>query len=192
MTRMDEILKRIDDANGDDPNRAIENGVERPAELLYSERMTRALETFVPGASEALRIAARAQHLRRWTVPRNSYPMDRTGYHRWRNDLKGKHAEWTARLMMDAGFDAAQIERVASLIRKENLRSDPEAQTLEDVACLVFIEHYASEFAAKHDAAKVVSILRKTWAKMSAGGQKAARALALDPALARLLGEALD
>jgi hypothetical protein len=191
VNRLQDVLHRIDTANSEDPNRIVHNGVERPAELLYSERMTRALDQFRPEASEELRIAVRAQHLRRWTIPRGNYPMDRAGYHRWRNDLKRKHAEWTAGLMSEAGYEQGEIEHVERLIRKENLRTDPEAQVLEDVACLVFLEHYVSGFAGKHEAGKVISILRKTWSKMSPEGQRAAMALPLDPTVSHLLHEAL-
>jgi hypothetical protein len=101
------------------------------------------------------------------------------------------HAETAGALLAKVGYDAVMIERVGSLIRKERLKSDPEAQTLEDVACLVFLENYLGDFAGKHDEAKVVDILRKTWRKMSPRGQAAARALDLDPAGRRVLDRAL-
>ncbi len=109
------------------------------------------LDQFDPDAPELLRLAARAQHIRRWTVPRTDYPMDRAGYHRWRNDLKRKHAEWAGEILKSCGYSDAEIARAGALIRKENLRGDAEAQTLEDVACLVFLEHYAADFATKHE-----------------------------------------
>jgi uncharacterized protein DUF4202 len=190
MSRYDEAIARIDAANAEDPNRVRVDGAERPAEVVYAERMTKAMERLRPNATEELRLAARAQHLRRWTVPRASYPMDRAGYLRWRNDLKRRHAEWAAEIMADAGYGADSIARVGALVRKENLKGDAEAQALEDVACLVFLEHYAEAFAAKHERAKVAGIVRKTWGKMSEAGRVAALRLPLSASLRALVAEA--
>jgi sirohydrochlorin ferrochelatase len=184
-------MARIDAANGEDPNLVVIDGTTQPAELLYSQRMSATLDSFVPEASEALKLAARAQHLKRWTIPRSTYPMDRTGYHRWRGELKRKHAEWTSAILAECGINDDTTKQVARLIRKEDLKTDPEAQALEDVACLVFLQHYAAEFASKHDRAKMLSILRKTWGKMSEAGQRAARGLPLDDAVRALVDEAL-
>lgn len=191
MSRYDEAIARIDAANAEDPNRVRVDGAERPAEIVYAERMTKAMERLRPNATEELRLAARAQHLRRWTVPRASYPMDRAGYLRWRNDLKRRHAEWAAEIMADAGYGADSIARVGALVRKENLKGDAEAQALEDVACLVFLEHYAEAFAAKHERAKVAGIVRKTWGKMSEEGREAALRLPLSASLRALVAEAI-
>jgi len=189
--RLDAAIAAIDAANAEDPNAETVGGKRVPKELAYARRMTAWLDRLAPDASEALRLAIRAQHIRRWTVPRDGYPMDRQGYHRWRTALARFHAETAGALLAKAGYDAVMIERVGSLIRKERLKSDPEAQTLEDVACLVFLENYLGDFAGKHDEAKVVDILRKTWRKMSPRGQAAARALDLDPAGRRVLDRAL-
>jgi Domain of unknown function (DUF4202) len=184
-------LAAIDAANGEDLTSEIVGGKSVPKELAYSRRMTGWLTRLDPTASEALRLAVRAQHIRRWTVPRDGYPMDRQGYHRWRTALGRFHAETAGALMKTAGYDAVMVERVGSLIRKERLKTDPEAQTLEDVACLVFLENYLADFAGKHDEAKVIDILRKTWRKMSKRGQDAALALDLAPAGKRVLDRAL-
>jgi hypothetical protein len=191
MTRYDDAIARIDAANGEDPNRVRVDGAERPAELVYAERMSQALARLHPDAREELRLAARAQHIRRWTVPRDSYPAGRAGYLRWRNDLKRRHAEWTGEILVATGYGPDEIARVGALIRKDNLKGDAEAQALEDVACLVFLEHYVEAFAAKHERAKLVEILRKTWSKMSARGQEAALQLPLSPPLRTLLAQAL-
>jgi hypothetical protein len=184
-------LAAIDAANAEDPNVETVDGKRMAKELAYARRMTGWLARLDPEASEALRLAIRAQHIRRWTVPRDSYPMDRQGYHRWRTALARFHAETAGTLMKQAGYEAAMVERVGSLIRKERLKTDPEAQTLEDVACLVFLENYLADFAGKHDEAKVVDILRKTWRKMSKRGQEAALALDLAPDGRRVLDRAL-
>jgi len=181
----------IDAANAEDPTSETVDGKRVPKELAYARRMTAWLDRLAPDAPDALRLAVRAQHIRRWTVPRDGYPMDRQGYHRWRTALARFHAETAGALLAKAGYDAAMVERVGSLIRKERIKSDPEAQTLEDVACLVFLENYLADFAGKHDEAKVVDILRKTWRKMSPRGQEAARALDLAPAGRRVLDRAL-
>jgi hypothetical protein len=191
MSRYDAAIARIDAANAEDPNRVRIDGVDRPAEVGYAERMTKAMERLRPNATEELRLAARAQHLRRWTVPRASYPMDRAGYLRWRNELKRRHAEWAAEIMAATGYGPDAIARVGALVRKENLKGDAEAQALEDVACLVFLEHYAEAFAAKHERAKVAGIVRKTWGKMSEEGRGAALRLPLSASLRALIAEAI-
>jgi hypothetical protein len=191
MPRFEDAIAKIDAANADDPNRVLIDGTERPAEVVYGERMSAALARLDPAASEALKLAVRAQHIRRWTVPRASYPMDRPGYLRWRKDLQRKHAEWTGAILAECGYGEDEIKRVASLIRKENLKYDAEAQALEDVASIVFLEHYALDFAAKHEPEKVVSILAKTFNKMSEHGRGAALKLELPPALANLVREVL-
>jgi hypothetical protein len=167
-------LAGIDAANAADPNEESIGGESRPAALVYSELMTRWLERIEPAASEALRIAVRAQHIERWTMPRKRYPMDREGYLRWRTDLGKFHAERAGEIMGAAGYDGEAVERVATLIRKRGIKRDPEVQTLEDVACLVFLENYFADFSTQHDDEKVVSIVAKTWAKMSPRGHEAA------------------
>lgn len=191
MKPFEDALHRIDAANAGDPNMVSAGGLARPAELVYGERMSMMMVAVYPNASEALRLAARAQHLRRWTVPRDSYPMDRSGYHRWRNDLKRKHADWTSEILAACGYDPQTVSRVAALIRKDNLKQDLEAQALEDVACLVFLRYYAEDFAAKHDPEKFTGILRKTWAKMSGRGHAAAHALMLSPGVRAVIAQAL-
>lgn len=186
---------RFDAANAEDPNRDIAGGLERPRELLYAERLTAMLARYAPEASEALRLAARCQHIQRWKIPRADYPMTRPGYHQWRTRLRGFHADLAGGILREAGYDEAMIARVRSLIRKEALKTDPEAQALEDVVDLVFLESYLEDFVAKHpdyDEAKFVDILRKTATKMSARGRDAALTLiAPPPALVPVLRKAL-
>ncbi|WP_334150006.1 DUF4202 domain-containing protein [Hyphomicrobium sp.] len=183
MDRLSTAIARIDAANGADPHRIPLDGADVPAELAYGQRMSAMLARVYPETSEALQLAARAQHIRRWEVPRSSYPMDRGGYLRWRKELGRKHAEWAGEILAACGYGEEEIARVGSLLRKENLRRDPETQALEDVAALVFLAHYAEDFAAKHPPEKVVSILAKTLAKMSEHGKRAATTLDLPPAI---------
>jgi len=175
--RLEDVFRRIDAANRADPNTEAAAGVEYPRELLYAQRMSAWLERLRPDASETLRIAVRAQHLERWTVSRDRFPAGRRGYLRWRTAAAGHHARRAAQLMREAGYDAAAAAVVAALLRKEGLTAagaDSDVQALEDVACLVFLDSYLSEFAAKHPAEKVTSILTRTWRKMSPPARRAA------------------
>lgn len=176
---MQAAFARIDEANALDPNLEHLDGQEVPKELLYGHRMSATLATFAPDASLAVQLAARAQHLQRWKLPRSEFSMDRKGYLSWRQKLYGMHAELAGAILAEVGFDEAAIARVGTLLRKKGLKTDPEVQLLEDVVCLVFLRHYFADFAEKHDEAKVVDILRKTWSKMSERGRKAALALPL-------------
>jgi hypothetical protein len=187
--RLATVLAAIDAANAADPNRVTADGEQRAAELVYGARMSEALARLYPDASDHLRIAARGQHIERWTSPRASYAQGRVGYLKWRKELLDFHARRLAEIMQDAGYQGGDIARVRSLVRKERIKYDEEAQALEDVICVVFLEHYFADFAAKHDDRKVVDIVRKTWTKMSPRGHQAALALDL-PAGARRLVEA--
>ena len=192
MPRFQDAIAAIDAANAADPTMIDANGKPEPAELVYGRRMSATLAKLYPEASEALQLAARGQHIQRWMVPRSAYPMDRGGYHAWRNDLKLKHAAWTGELLAGAGYSADEIARVGALIRKERLKQDGEAQALEDTACHVFLVHYADAFAAKHDNDKMTVILSKSWAKMSDHGRATGLTLPLSDGLQRLIRLALD
>jgi hypothetical protein len=190
-TRFERALAAIDAAHAEDPVRERVGGVEVAAELAYARRMTAWLERLAPEASEALRLAIRCQHLRRWTLSRSEYPMDRTGYRRWRTRLSKLHADIAARILTEAGYDAGTVERVGSLVRKERLKLDPEAQVLEDAACLVFLETALPDFARRLDEDRLAEVLRKTWGKLSTRGREAALGLSLDPELRALVEKAI-
>ncbi len=190
VARFREALARFDQANADDPNRELVDGAEQPRELVYARRMTATLDRFAPEAPEAVRLAARCQHIRRWTVPRDTYPEGRDGYRRWRTDLARFHAETAAEILRAVSYDDDTVARVGALLRKERLKADPEVQLLEDVACLVFLRHYLPAFAAGHADDKLVDILGKTWRKMSAQGRAAALALDLEPRLRAVVSRA--
>ncbi|MDP1709133.1 MAG: DUF4202 domain-containing protein [Gammaproteobacteria bacterium] len=170
-------IERMDAFNRADPNREAVAGENYPKELLYAERMTAQLARLAPVASEALQLAVRSQHIGRWTLPRSNYPMDRRGYHQWRTELARFHARTARDILLEVGYDEVTITRVESLLKKANLKTDPEAQLLEDTACLVFLEHYFSAFAQKHDQQKLIEIVQKTWKKMSSQAQQAALTL---------------
>jgi hypothetical protein len=192
--RFDGVIAAIDDANARDPKIVETGGCAVPAELLYGQRMSAALAAVAPDASELLRIAVRGQHIERWTLPRKSYPAGRAGYLRWRSDLKDFHARRLGEIMAAAGYGPQEAARVGALVRKERLRTDPEAQTLEDVACIVFLAHYLKDFLGKTDAddAKLARILAKTWNKMSAQGHAHAGKLGLPPHVLALLHRGLE
>ena len=191
--RFDAAIERIDRANADDPTWVnVGAGAEQPAALDYSRRMTGWLERLYPDASEALRLAVRCQHLRRWAFPRDRYPMDRAGYHQWRTAAGRFHAETAGEILRAVGYDDATVARVQALVRKEGLKSDPETQALEDSTCLAFLERDFGEFAARHDDEKVIRILQRTWGKMSPRAHDAALALTLPPDAGRLIGLALQ
>lgn len=191
MTRFEKAIQLIDQINAEDPITEIWNGESVPKELLYSQRMTKKLEEFAPDSSEHLKIAARAQHIGRWQIQRSDYPMDRTGYLTWREDLKKMHAELAGKLLFEAGYVDEFISKVKFLIRKKQLKTDVETQTLEDVVCLVFLENYLEDFVAKHEVEKVKEILKKTWGKMSEKGHTAALQLDFSPECLRVIQEAL-
>lgn len=189
--KISQAFAKFDDANAEDPNLEAVNGTAVPKELLYARRMSDWLERISPNASTPLRLAARAQHICRWKSSRSSYPMDRIGYLKWRTELKKFHAETAGEILKDVGFEPEVIERTQTLIRKENLATDPEMQILEDVICLVFLENYFADFSQAHDPDKVVDIVRKTWKKMSDTGHQAALGLNYTPKALELIKTAL-
>jgi hypothetical protein len=191
VTRLERALAELDRINAEDPRSELVDGRAEPKELLYARRMSETLAAFAPDASEELRLAARAQHLARWRIPRDRSPDGRDGDRRWRTELMDFHARLAGEVLRAAGYDERASARVGQLLRKEGIKRDAEVQTLEDVACLVFLRWYLAEFAAEHDDDKLVDILRKTWRKMSERGRSAAGALDLGERGTRLLGRAL-
>jgi len=179
--RLAAVFARIDAANADDPARIEVAGTSRPAAVVYGERMTARLARLAPDASEHLAIAVRGQHVRRFDLPRSTHPMDKPGYFAWRNALKRHHAEVVGAIMADLGYGEADVGRVGAIIRKEGIKRDPETQTLEDCACLVFLEFESVEFLGRYPDDKIIDIVAKTWAKMSDTGH--AQALELLPLL---------
>jgi hypothetical protein len=191
-SRFADAIERIDLANAADPRDEPGPAGPRAKELVYGERMSAWLARLAPEASEALQLAVRAQHIRRWQIPRSEYAEGRDGYRQWRSRLAQFHAETVAVILREAGHDDAMIARVASLVRKEKYKTDAEAQTLEDVACLVFLENHFAEFAAHKDEAKLIDILQKTWRKMSPRGQRAALTIELPEKLRKLVEKAVS
>jgi hypothetical protein len=191
-TKLEQALKKIDAANSADPNQLIINGQSHPLEVAHAKRRSEWIQRLAgDAASEALLVAARGQHLRRWEIPRDSYPRDRAGYLKWRSGLKQFHAAKTAEILAEVGYEVDFIERVSSLILKKRLKLDPEVQTLEDALCLVFLETQFSDFSKK-EADKIVNIVRKTWQKMSPQGQQFALSLPMNDEDRAIIEQALQ
>jgi len=190
--RLTAALAAIDAANADDPHTIVVDGLERPKELAQAVMMTRWVRRLSPDSSDAQLIAARAHHLRRWTIPRDDYPRDRAGYLRWRSVLRRQHADDVAAIMRRAGYDDEDIARVQAIVRKQGLGRDPEVQVHEDALCLVFLETQFDALAAQlADDDKMIDILRKTAKKMSPEGLAAAGELPLSAEGADLLVRAM-
>ena len=186
--RVRRCMELFDAANSEDPNEEVGG---EPKELIYSRRMSAWLEKLEPNAPDEVRLAVRAQHIRRWEIPRNTYPKGRAAYLRWRKDLGRFHADTAGAIMSECGFDRETVARVQAIIRKERFKVDPWTQLLEDVACLVFLEHYFEAFAESQDEGSMVNILRRTWRKMSERGHEAAKNISYSPRCATLLEAAL-
>ncbi|UXU75604.1 MULTISPECIES: DUF4202 domain-containing protein [unclassified Paracoccus (in: a-proteobacteria)] len=172
MTRLQTAFDAIDRANSADPHLDPQG---RPEALLYGQRMSAEQQALYPDASEVLRIACRGQHIERWLLPRDAYPMDRAGYLAWRSEQGRRHAARIAGIMRDAGYDDDQIAQAGKMLTKQGIKRDPEVQALEDVICFTFIRWYMGPFAAGRDPQEMQRIVEKTARKMSAR----ARALAL-------------
>ena len=191
-TRFETAIAIIDKKNTEDENTYLVAGLEYPKELLYSKRMTRTLLQFEPNASLALQIAARAQHICRWKIPRNEYSMDRVGYLKWRETLKKMHSEITGEILQEIGYEIDFIDKVQKIILKKLIKKNEESQTLEDTICLVFLDYYLKEFAAKHTDEKIIDILKKTWVKMSNKGHNAALKLVFSDKILALVKQAIS
>lgn len=180
--RFQQAIEKIDAANAEDPTGMA---------TIHSERRTQWMHKLKgDSASEALLLAARAQHIRRWQIPRSAYPDGRTGYLNWRAALQRFHAEQTAEILRETGYDDEMIERVRALIQKKRLKLDPETQALEDALCLVFLETQFADFAKK-EGDKIGNIIRKTWRKMSPQGQALALQLSLSAEERAIIEEAV-
>ncbi len=190
-------IEAFDKANAEDPNKEMFGGKEYPKELLYAQRMSEMQERFAPQASEAVKLACRAQHIQRWKSPRSDYPMDKPGYMLWRTNLYKFHAETAGKLMSEVGYDDEIIARVKTIVGKKELKTNPETQMMEDVVDLVFIEHYMLAFAGQHpdyDEEKWILIIKKTWNKMSSSAHEFALAgkIKLPEALVPLILKAVQ
>jgi hypothetical protein len=192
VTDLAAAFAAIDAANADDPHTVVVRGAERPKELAHAELAVEWIHRLVPEPSDALLLAARAHHVRRWEIPRASQPEGRAGYLRWKRLLQQHHAEVAARVLGEVGIDPATVERVQALVKKERLKSDPEVQALEDALCLVFVETQFGELTEQLGDDHMVEVVAKTLRKMTPGGREAALGLPLDGDAVRIVGLALQ
>lgn len=184
-------IRRFDEENSRDPNSEIVDSGAQPRELLYARRLSDWVLKLSPDASEPLRLAARCQHLCRWTIPRDSYPMTREGYLQWRTTLKKFHAQRAGEILREIGCGDDVIARVQSLNLKKNFPADPESRVLEDALCLVFLQYQFADLANKTERDKMLVVLQKSWRKMTPQARDAALKLEYPPREKELLEAAL-
>jgi len=189
--RFARAIAAIDAGNADDPNVVTVRTRTGPKEIIHAELVTEWVEQLRPGASEALLLAARGHHFRRWTVPRGSAPPGRAGYLKWRKSLQQQHARELGAILATAGYDEAMVNRVQSIVRKERLASDAEVQALEDALCLVFLETQLTDVAARLDSETLNRVVVRTAKKMSAEGLAAIARVPLDDHERAILAGAL-
>ncbi len=191
-SQFEQAIGRFDAENAQDPNQELVEGVPRPRELVYAQRLYDWVRKLCPDASEALLLAARCQHICRWMIPRKRYDMNRAGYLRWRNDLKKFHAEKSGEILRQTGYLEEMISKVQDLNLKKNFPHDPESRVLEDALCLVFLEHQFAELASRASDETMINALRKSWQKMSPDGRREALKLSFGPREQQLLRQALQ
>ena len=189
--RLVKALAAVDAANADDPFTLVFRGEERPKEQLHAELMTEWVQRLDPTATDAQLVAARAHHMRRWALPRESFPEGRAGYLRWRTALKRQHADDVGAILAEVGYGPEVVERVQQIVRKEGLGRDPQVQVHEDALCLVFLQTQFDDLADRLGDDKTIDVLRKTARKMSDEGLALAAALPHSPEGQRLLAAAL-
>jgi len=189
--RFEAAIRRFDEENARDPNRVLVNGASQARELVYAQWLTDWVLKLAPAASEELRLAARCQHLCRWTVPRESYPMTRIGYLQWREGLKKFHAQKAGALLAELGYPVDVITRVQNLNLKKDFPKDPETRVLEDALCLVFLERQLGDLASKTAEDKMINALQKSWKKMTPAAREAAMNISFSPGEKALIEKAL-
>jgi hypothetical protein len=191
-SRFEAAICRFDEENARDPNVEAENGVDHPREFLYAKRLSEWILKLCPAASEELRLAGRCQHICRWSIPRNSYEMNRTGYLQWRSDLKKFHAAKAREILQKVGYPVETIRRVQDLNLKKGFPKDPETQLLEDALCLVFLQYQFAGFIKDKEESKLIDIVQKTWKKMSPAARDCALRLPFADHESRILKKALS
>jgi len=189
--RFEAAIRRFDQENSRDPNLETLNGSAQPREWIYAQWLSDWVLKLCPDASEVLLLAARSQHLCRWQIPRNAYPMTRTGYLQWRTELKKFHARKSGEILSELGYDLATVRRVQDLNLKLGFPHDPEGRVLEDALCLVFLERQLAALAAKSDDEKMINAIQKSWHKMTPAAHAEALKLNYGPRERNLVERAL-
>ncbi len=189
--RLNRALSAFDAANDADPTKVEAGGRQLGRELFLALHLYDWVLRLEPEASEALLLAARCQHLRRFALPRSQYPAGRAGYLKWRVDQAYNHAEEAGKILSECGYTEETMEKVRKINRKQGIKSDPEVQTMEDALCLVFLEQQFEEFSREHPEEKVVEVVRKTWGKMGQKGRDEALRLKYSDRALELIQKAL-
>ncbi|MBE9463139.1 DUF4202 domain-containing protein [Dyadobacter subterraneus] len=192
MNKLEQAFLLFDDYNKQSPEHVIWKGEEFPSEYFYALKLYDWINKLEPDAPEALLLASRSQHIGRWEIARKSYPEGRMGYLKWRSDLGKFHAQKSAELLSEAGYDEETISRVKQIILKQRIKADKDVQTIENALCLVFLEFQFDDLIQKLSEEKMIDILQKTWAKMSAPGQEAALSMHYSEEGTALLKKALN
>lgn len=188
--QLQQAFARFDAYNANDPNREISEEKTWPKEVLYAERMTKKLNDYAPNSPEYMQLAVRCQHIGRWEIARNVYPMDRPGYLMWRSQLKIHHTKVAEPILRECGYDDETISKVKSLLLKKQLQQNPDTQLIEDVICLVFVEFYLDDFSRQHSEEKMLEIVRKTLKKISPQGIEAALKISMTENVRNLIMQA--
>jgi hypothetical protein len=189
--RKEKAFTLIQTAHKNDPNKEIVDGIKVPKELAYSDRMLKWLLKFNPEATELQQLAATCQHLYRWEIERQSYPMGKKGYHQWRISLYDYQANKAAEIMESCEYTSEEIEEVKGMVAKKELKNNSNTQLIEDIACLVFIEHYLEDFSVDYSDEKLIKIIQRTWNKMSDKAHEFAVKIEVSAKVRAVLQEAL-
>jgi hypothetical protein len=192
MNKIDATIELFDTYNRQDPRKIVFNGNEYPYEYFYALHLYNWVKKLEPEAGDVLLLASRCQHIGRWQIPREKYPIDKIGYLRWRTDLAKFHAEKAGELMLQAELEEETIKAVQRIIQKKQLRTDHEVQVMENALCLVFLQFQYDDFLQKHDDETMIRILQKTWNKMTAPGREAALNLNFNGRGKELIEKALN
>ncbi|WP_341224870.1 DUF4202 domain-containing protein [uncultured Arcticibacterium sp.] len=190
MIDLSPAFAAFDAYNNQDPNQETIGSEKLSKETLYGLRMSIWLNRYDSEAPPQVKLAARSQHIGRWEMARNSFPMDRTGYLKWRSQLAIHHAKTAGGILTSLGYEEGLIDKVKFLLQKKQLRQNEETQLLEDVIFLVFVEHYLEDFAAKHTDEKVIDIIAKTLKKVTARAIETSASISVSERMGRLIGEA--
>jgi hypothetical protein len=192
MSLFDQAVAALEEVHKQDPNMEREQATRVPAEWLYTKRIAYFLQKVYPDASEELKLAGYCQHLYRWEIKRDDYPKGKAGYYQWRNFLGNYQAEKGAAILRSCGYSGDFIDRVVAILKKVNIRRMEEAQKLEDVVCLVFLQYYMEPFAAGKPDDQLIQIVQKTWTKMSEKGRAEALSLNLPSKAREIVNKALN
>lgn len=194
MSKLEQAFELFDDYNRQDPRTILWQDETYPQEYFYALKLHEWVLKLDRDASEELLLASRSQHIGRWEIPRESYAEGREPYLKWRKDLAMHHADVTASLMKEAGYDGEMVERVSQIILKKRIKVDADVQTMENALCLVFLEFQFEDFRKKYinEPEKMVNILRKSLLKMDAHGHNFALRLSYSDDGLSLISQALQ